>query len=84
MEQTSGNEHTEKIKALSSILEEKVKELYRQANSRRRAEEKPEIVESRIETCMCGQPWVYEGTFFGRAFGRCSDEYCFMNVKRQA
>ena len=84
MEQADGNEHTVKIKAISLALEERISELYRRANSRRKAEKKPEIVESRKETCMCGQPWVYEDTFFGRAFGRCSDEYCCMNVKRQA
>ncbi|MFB0562946.1 MAG: hypothetical protein ACETWM_17245 [Candidatus Lokiarchaeia archaeon] len=84
MEQADGNEHTGKIKAISLLLEERVKEIYRRANWRRKLQEKPEIAESRTETCMCGQQWVYEDTFFGRAFGRCSDEYCFMNVKRQA
>ena len=82
MEKTDDNEHTGKIKALSLILEDRVNELYRRATWRRKFEKKPEITESRIEICMCGQPWVYEDTFFGRAFGRCSDEYCFMNVKR--
>ncbi|MFB0562937.1 MAG: hypothetical protein ACETWM_17200 [Candidatus Lokiarchaeia archaeon] len=84
MEKTEDNEHTGKIKAVSLLLEERVKELYRRANFRRSAEEKSEILESKTKTCMCGQPWVYEDTFFGRIFGKCSDEYCFMNVKRQA
>ena len=84
MEKTDGNENIGKIKAVPLILEERVKELYRRANSRRRAEEIPEIAESRTEACISGQPWVYEDTFFGRAFGRCSDHYCFMNMKRQA
>jgi len=84
IEKTDDNEHTGKIKAVSLLLEEKVKELHRRANSRRSAEEKPEIAESRTDTCMCGKPWVYEDTFVCRAFGRCSDEYCFMNVKRLA
>jgi len=84
MEKTDGNEHIGKIKALSLLLEDRVKELYRQSNFKRRAVGKLEVVERRTETCMCGQPWIYEDTLFSRVFGRCSDEYCFMNVKRRA
>ena len=84
MKETKGNEHSGKIKALSLILEDRVKELYRWANSRRKAEKKQEIAESKTATCMCGQQWIYENSFFGREFGRCLDEYCFMDMKRQA
>jgi len=84
MEKTDGNENIGKIKALSLMLEDRIKELYGRANYRRMAEDKPEIAESRIETCICGQPWAYDDAFFGRAFSRCSDKYCFMNMKRQA
>ncbi|NVM53157.1 MAG: hypothetical protein HWN66_05600 [Candidatus Helarchaeota archaeon] len=82
MEENDGGEHTGKIKSISLLLEDRVKELYGLANWRK-AQEKPEISESRKETCMCGQPWVYEDSFFGRVFGRCEEEYCFMNVKRR-
>ena len=58
MDKTSENEHTGKIKSISLLLEEKIKELYRQANSRSEFEKKPEIAESRKETCICGQPWI--------------------------
>ena len=83
IEKTEGNENIKNIKAVSLLLEERVKQLSRRANSNRRIEKKPEIVESRTETCVCGQPWVYEDTFFGRVFGRCRDEYCFINAKSQ-
>lgn len=83
-EKADGDENIGNIKALSLLLEDRVNELYRQTTWRKKTKEKPEIMESKTETCMCGQPWVYEDTFFGRSFGRCWDEYCFMNVKRKA
>lgn len=83
-EKTNSNENIGKIKAVSLMLEERVDVLYRQLKWKNKKHEKLEVVESRTESCMCGQPWVYEDTFFGRALGRCKDEYCFMNVKRQA
>ena len=84
MDKNEGNESMRKLKAVSLLLEERFRELYRWANSNRRREKKPEIAESRTETCMCGQPWVYEDTYFGRVFGRCKDEYCFINAKTQS
>jgi len=66
------------------MVEERVNELYRKLKWKNNKQEKPEIMESRTETCMCGQPWVYEDAGLCTAIGRCKDEYCFMNVKRQA
>ncbi|NVM54530.1 MAG: hypothetical protein HWN66_12570 [Candidatus Helarchaeota archaeon] len=84
MEKIYGNENIGKIKAVSLLLEERVKKLYKQVKWKNKEQEKPEIMESKTEICMCGQPCVYEDTFFGRTLGRCSDEYCFMNVKMQS
>ena len=81
MDKNDSNEHISKIKAVSLLLDDRFRELYRRANSNRRKENKPEIVESRTETCICGLPWVYEDTFYGRVFGRCRDDYCFINAK---
>ena len=78
MEKTDGNEHTGSL-----LLEERANELYKQIKWRNKKQEKAEILKSKTETCMCGQLWVYEDPFFARAFSRCSDEYCFMNMKRQ-
>lgn len=83
-ERTEDNENIGNIKALSLLLEERIDSLYRQVKWRRKTQEKPETLESKNETCTCGQPWGYEDTYFGRAFGRCKDEYCFMNAKRRA
>lgn len=83
-EKTNGNENIGKIKAISLMLEDRVDALYRQLKWKNKTQERPEIVESRTETCMCGQPWVYEEGGLCATFGRCRDEYCLMNVKRQA
>jgi len=84
MEKANGDENIGKIKAISLMLEDRFDALYRQIKWKNKIQEKPEILKSRTEICMCGQPWVYEDSFFGRAFGRCGNEYCFMNVKRGA
>ena len=84
IEKNDSNENIKNIKAVSLLLEDRFRELYRRGNSNRRIEKKPEIVESRTETCICGQPWVYEDTYFGRVFGRCRDERCFINAKSQS
>lgn len=83
-ERSDGDENIGNIKALSLLLEDRVNSLYRQAKWRKKTQEKLEIMESRTETCMCGQPWVYEEAGLCTTIGRCRDEYCFMNVKRQA
>ncbi|HEB35209.1 MAG TPA: hypothetical protein ENI18_05145 [Candidatus Aminicenantes bacterium] len=82
-DKTDGDENIGKIKAVSLMLEERVDELYRQTKCKKKKQEKPEIMESGTETCVCGQPWVYEDTAICQVIGRCRDEYCFVNVKRQ-
>ena len=69
-EKTDGYEHVGKIKAISLMIEDRVNELYKQMKLKNKTQEKPESLESRTETCVCGQAWVYEDTFYGRAFGR--------------
>ena len=83
-EKTDSNENIGNIKAVSLLLEERVDVLYRQLKWKNKPQEKPEITESRTESCMCGQPWVYEDAGLCTAIGRCKDEYCFVNSKRQA
>lgn len=83
-DKTDGNENIGKIKALSLLLEDRVDALYKELKWKNKAQEKPETLKSRTETCMCSQPWVYENAGLCATFGRCRDEYCFMNVKREA
>jgi len=83
-ERNNGGENIGKIKALSLMLEERVDALYRQLKWKRKPQEKQEILESGNETCVCGQSWVYEEAGLCATIGRCRDEYCFVNVKREA
>lgn len=66
------------------MLEDRVNALYRQIKWKSNKQEQPETLESETETCMCGQPWIYEDAGFCTTIGRCRDEYCFMNVKSEA
>jgi len=83
-EGNNGNENIGKIKVLSLMLEERVNALYRQLKWKRKSQEKSEILESGNETCVCGQSWVYEEAGLCETIGLCRDEYCIVNVKREA
>lgn len=80
-EKTKEDEHSARIRGLSLLLEDRVDSLYRQLKFERWKNIKPVAVESKTEKCICGLPWVYEDTVFGRVFGRCKDENCFINAK---
>jgi len=83
-ERKYADENIGKIKALSLALEERLDELYRRMKRKNKKYENPEIFESRTETCVCGKPWIYENAGLCQVFGRCRDEYCFINIKSEA